>query len=244
MMMKRGFFAIFLSTLLIAGGLARSGQAHFVMPADIDATEMLPAPPADESAENKAEIQQLRQIESQRTPADVARAQADAAEKDIFIFKTVLGDGFNAKALPLTAALSAHVEEDELADIEPVKQVFNRTRPYQFDKTLHPVCPATAKKDSYPSGHAMSGYLEALTLASMLPEEKDAIFARADDYAHNRLVCGVHHASDIEASKKIAYALFALMADNAGFKAERNAAEAELRKALSAKVSSDASNGR
>jgi acid phosphatase (class A) len=78
----------------------------------------------------------------------------------------------------------------------------------------------------------MSGYLEALVLVSILPEKKDAIFARADDYAHNRLVCGVHHASDLEAGKEIAYALFAVMADEAKFRAERAAAEAELRKAL------------
>jgi acid phosphatase (class A) len=232
MMMKRVCLAIFLSALLTAAGLAREGQAYFVAPAEIDAADMLPAPPPDDSAENKAEIQQLHRIQDRRTPADVARAQADAAERDIFIFKTVLGDGFNAKALPLTAALSAHVQEDESADIEPVKYVFARLRPYNFDKSLHPVCPATVKNESYPSGHAMSGYLEALTLASMLPEEKDAIFARANDYTHNRLVCGVHHASDLEVSKEIAYALFAVMADNARFKAERDAAEVELRKAL------------
>jgi acid phosphatase (class A) len=230
MIMNRAFFAI--SALLLAAGVAQAGQTYFVPPAQIDAAELLPAPPADDSAENKAEIQQLHQIESERTPADVARAQADAAERDIFIFKSVLGDGFNATALPLTAALSAHVEEDEGADAEPVKKIFHRVRPYHFDKSLHPVCPATVKDDAYPSGHTMSGYLEALVLVSILPEKKDAIFARADDYAHSRLVCGVHHASDLEAGKEIAYALFAVMADEAKFRAERAAAEAELRKAL------------
>ncbi len=230
--MKHALLAIFLFALLSAAGFAGTPQAYFVASAEIDAADMLPAPPADDSATNKAEIRQLHQIEDRRTPAAVAHAQADAAERDIFIFKPVLGDGFNAKALPLTAALSAHVEEDELADIEPVKRVFGRLRPYQFDKSLHPVCRATMKNDSYPSGHAMSGYLEALVLASMLPEKKDAIFARADDFAHSRLVCGVHHATDLEASKELAYALFGVMADSARFKVERSAAERELREAL------------
>jgi acid phosphatase (class A) len=231
-MIKHAFLAIFLSALLTAVGFARAGQAYFVAPAEIDAADMLPAPPADDSAENKAEIRQLHQIEDRRTPADVAHAQADAAERDIFIFRTVLGDTFNAKALPLTAVLSAQVEQDGSAEIKPLKQIFHRLRPYQFDKTLHPVCPATFANDSYPSGHTVTGYLEALVLASMLPERKDAIFARAGDYAHNRLVCGVHHASDIEAGKDTAYALFAVMADNARFEAERSAAEAEVRKTL------------
>jgi acid phosphatase (class A) len=230
--MNRAILALALSVLLVGASLARPHQAYFVQAAAIDAVDMLPEPPPDDSAQNKAEIEQLHRIESLRTPADVARARADAAEKDIFIFRTVLGDRFNAKALPLTAALSTHVQEDESADVEPVKFVFARVRPYNFDKSLHPVCPTTLENESYPSGHAMSGYLEALVLASMLPEEKDAIFARAGDYAHNRLVCGVHHASDIEASKEIAYALFAVMADNTRFEAERSAAEAEVRKAL------------
>lgn len=230
--MKRVCLAICLSALLTAASFARAGQAYFVAPAEIDAADMLPAPPADDSAENKAEIRQLHQIQDRRTPADVAHARADAAERDIFIFKNVLGDRFNAKALPLTAALSAHVEQDGSAEIKPLKHIFHRLRPYQFDKTLHPVCRATMKEDSYPSGHTATGYLEALVLASMLPEKKDAIFARAADYAHDRLVCGVHHASDLEAGKEIAYALFAVMADNARFEAERRAAEAEVRKTL------------
>lgn len=230
--MKYALLAIFLSALLTAAGFARAGQPYFVAPAEIDAGDMLPAPPADDSAQNKAEIRQLHQVQERRTPADVARAQADAAERDIFIFKTVLGDRFNAKALPLTATLSTQVGQDGSTEVGSLKRIFHRLRPYQFDKTLHPVCPATFTNDSYPSGHAVTGYLDALVLASMLPERKDAIFARAADYAHSRLVCGVHHASDLEASKDLAYALFAVMADNARFKAERSAAETELRKAL------------
>jgi acid phosphatase (class A) len=204
----------------------------FVAPNEIDAADMLPPPPADASAVNKAEIAELRAIEKTRTPGDIARAKSDKAERDIFIFKTVLGSGFNAKALPLTAQLSRDVEADEKADIEPVKNVFPRIRPYNFDRGLHPVCRVKAKNDSYPSGHAMTGYLMALVLSSMLPEDRGAIFARADDYAHNRLVCGVHHASDLAAGKELAYALFAVMADQPRFKAERAVAETELRKSL------------
>jgi acid phosphatase (class A) len=218
---------------LIAGfALASQLAPAFVTPGEIDATDMLPPPPADDSAINKVEIAELHRVQDTRTAADIAQAQADADERDIFIFSTVIGKDFNAKALPLTAALSSHVEADQQADIEPVKEVFPRLRPYIFDKSLHPVCKATLKKDSYPSGHTMTGYLMALTLASMLPERRDVIFARADDYAHNRLVCGVHHPSDLESGKEIAYALFAVMADHPRFKAERAAATAEVRRAL------------
>lgn len=220
------------SLLVVGPAAAKSSAPAYVPMADFDGVDMLPKPPAANSEVTKAEITILHQIQDARTPAEVKQAQADEAERDIFIFRTVLGDGFNAQALPLTALLSAHVEEDQQADAEPIKDHFIRLRPYNFDKTLHPVCVTKTKPNSYPSGHSMTGYLMALTLASMLPEKRDAIFARANDYLHNRLVCGVHHLSDLEAGKEIAYALFGLMEDNPKFKAERAAAEAEIRKAL------------
>lgn len=233
-MHKIVFFA---SSLLIAGAMGQAvakdrPSGYFIQPSDIDVADMLAPPPADESAINKAEIAELHRIEASRTPDEVAQAKADADERDIFIFKTVLGAGFNAQALPVTAELSSHVEADQMADTEPVKDVFPRLRPYVLDKSLHPVCKAKTKPDSYPSGHTMTGYLMALTLASILPEKRAAIFVRADQYAHDRLVCGVHHASDLAAGKEMAYALFGLMQDNPKFKAERAAAEVEIRQVL------------
>lgn len=231
-MKKCLIFPIALLALAMTAGLAQACEPCFVAPTEFDGADMLPAPPASDSQAGKADLAELHRIEALRTESDIAHAQADEAERDIFVFKSVLGEGFNAPALPLTAALSADVEEDETADAEPIKRPFHRVRPYNFDKSLHPVCHTTDKDNSYPSGHAMTGYLQALVLASMLPEKKDAIFARAADYAHNRLVCGVHYPSDVEAGKTIAYALFAVMADEPHFKTERAAAEVELRKAL------------
>jgi len=76
------------------------------------------------------------------------------------------------------------------------------------------VCMAKTRDASYPSGHATIGYLKALALIEMVPEKREDIFARAEDYAHNRMVCGVHYRSDVEASKLVAYAVHALMTTN------------------------------
>jgi len=56
--------------------------------------------------------------------------------------------------------------------------------------------------------------LQALTLIDILPEQRDAVLARADDYANNRLVCGVHYPTDLAASKVLAYTIHALMTAN------------------------------
>jgi len=196
---------------------------------------IVPPPPAEGSAITKAEFAELHRIQDTRTPEQVKAAQADDAEEDIFIYKTVLGAGFNAAALPLTAAFSAHVHGDEPVATNPLKDMYQRPRPYQVDSTLHPVCKVTTQHNSYPSGHTLSGYLLAFTLVQMVPEKRAEILERADVYAHNRLVCGVHTASDLEASRRIAYAVFGSMMQEPRFQQDLAAARAETRHALGLK---------
>jgi len=193
---------------------------------------IVPPPPAQDSATVKVELAELHGIEQGRTAEQVARAQADEKDETIFAFRTVLGDQFTAENLPLTAALSSHVHGEEPAAGDPLKAAFQRPRPYQLDPTLHPVCAMTDKPNSNPSGHALSGYLLALTLAQMVPEKSQEILARADDYAHNRLVCGVHYPSDLAASRQIAYAVFGYMMATPRFQIDLAAARAETRKRL------------
>jgi len=206
----------------------------FVTPEQMPVASFLPTPPANDSAATRAELAELHHLQDTRTPAEVAHAQADDAEEDIFIFRDVLGDKFDKENLPLTALLGEHVHGNEGVVVNPAKNFFRRPRPYQFDTTLKPVCKTTANTQdySYPSGHSTTGYLEALTLALMVPEKRDAILARADDYAHSRLVCGVHFPADPRASRMVAYATIGLMMANPEYQTELEAAKTETRKAL------------
>ena len=174
----------------------------------------------------------MHRIEARRTEAEVARAKFDDENENIFLFRDVLGDKFTKENLPVTAAFAARVRGDEGVNTDVAKAGFHRVRPYNFDKTLHPVCKTKAKDDSYPSGHATSGYLLALTLIDMVPEKRDAILARAEDYGHNRLVCGVHYPTDVPASKLLAYTIHAIMEVSPEYQKELAAAKAELRQAL------------
>jgi acid phosphatase (class A) len=76
----------------------------------------------------------------------------------------------------------------------------------------------------------------ALTLVDMVPEKRDLILARADDYANNRLICGVHYRSDIEASKLVAYTLHAVMANKPQYQQELAVARAEVQRTQAATV--------
>jgi acid phosphatase (class A) len=209
----------------------------FVSPAQLDVASVLPNPPAADSARAKAELAELRHLRDTRQAAEIAHAKADDTQEDIFVFQSVLGEKFNAAALPLTALLSTHVHNDEGVIVGPAKEFFHRTRPFFIDTALQPVCKVNDNRQdyAYPSGHATTGYLEALVLTLMVPEQRDAILARADDYAHSRVVCGVHYRSDVDASKTVAYAMIGLMANHPQFRAELEAARAETRRALGLK---------
>jgi acid phosphatase (class A) len=214
---------------------ARSPAAHsayFIDPRVIDLSLILQQPPAPDSDVAMAELAALHRIESARTPAEIAAAQADDGEEDIFTYRDVMGPGFTAQALPVTAALSEHVHGDEPVASAPLKILYQRPRPYQTDATLHPVCSLTKAHNSYPSGHTISGYLLAFTLVQMVPEKRRQILDRADQYAHNRLVCGLHYQSDIDASRDVAYAVFGYMLASPRFQKELAAARDETRRHL------------
>jgi acid phosphatase (class A) len=213
---------------VVVGAAVQKAQPYELSPPVADLVHIIPPPPRGGSAAEKAELAELHRVESTRTDAQVQAAKDDEENESLFLYSTVLGLGFDPKALPVTAALGARVKAEQSAAGSALKLEFARVRPYAADKSLHPVCALTDKPNSYPSGHALTGYLEGLTLAELLPARRDAILARADEYAHNRMVCGVHYPSDIEASRRVAYAVFGEMLAAPEFQHDLAAAREEL----------------
>ena len=209
-----------------------SKTPYFLESPVADFSAILPQPPAIGSEAAAADLSALHKIEQDRTKAEAALVHADEKEDGIFLFRTVLGEKFSAENDPLTAALSEHILNDESLVASSLKGLFQRPRPYQTDTTLHPVCNTTDKPNSYPSGHSLTGYLEALVLVQMVPEKQHEILARADEFAYHRLVCGVHYPTDIAAGRSLAYAVFGNILASPRFQAELAAARAETRKQM------------
>jgi acid phosphatase (class A) len=224
---------------VIAAASVHAQDPIFVTADQTRGVQIMMAPPAADSATTQQELSILHGIQLQRTKEQITHAQADEADQTIFAYKDVLGDKFDAAALPATALLAKHLKNDESVTTDPVKKTFQRVRPYNLDKTLSPVCVVKSIDDSYPSGHSTAGYTNALVLIEMVPEKRDAILARADDYAHNRMVCGVHYPSDIQAGKLLAYTLHASLDANPQFQKELAAAKVELRQALNLPIATN-----
>ncbi len=191
---------------------------------------LLPPPPTIDSATEQRELQRLHKLQNS-SESTQATALADSREVSIFVYRTVLGDRFSASALPLTAALSTQVRGDSNYWNGKLKNVYQRPRPYRDDSTLTPHC-GTDEAYSYPSGHYMAGYLEATMLSEIIPEKREAIFLRADDYARNRWVCGAHYPSDTIMAHQISATLFGIMLANPAFQEKLAAARTETRRHL------------
>jgi len=174
----------------------------------------------------------MLELQAERTPGAAQRARQDA-ELSIFRFADALGSpqAFSPANLPLTVMLFGDVTRDEAAVMSAAKDRFERPRPFKVEHRLAPVVPLPSSA-SYPSGHSTWAYAAALVLADMLPERRAQILARADDYAHNRILGGVHYPSDVQAGRLAGTALAAMLFACAPFAAEESSARKELRAAL------------
>jgi acid phosphatase (class A) len=215
------------AALFAAPALAK--DPAFVPPSVFDARTVLHAPPANDSAETKAELAELHRIQDARTQAQFDKAKADGENETVFLFQPVFGAGFTAEKLPLTTAFFAKVGNDEGIHASVAKNEWKRPRPFAVDSTIQPCGPG--KSPAYPSGHATRGYLLGVVLGAAIPEKRDAILERSADYGQSRMICGVHYRSDVEAGKLVGMALASVMLALPQVQQELAAVRAELQAA-------------
>ncbi len=232
--MRKSLVALLLFTLGSTFVVQAADEAKpFITSQELDLTKYLPAPPADDSAQTKAELKELLEIQATRTPEQEKAAIADA-EENVWRFADVMGPDFDAAKLPKTAALFDRIVATEDVVDDHAKKAFNRPRPYMLDEQIHPLL-KKSKSGSWPSGHSTIGYLMATVLGEMVPEKRNALFTRAAGYAENRLVAGFHYRSDTVMSRTGAALIAQKMEEQPDFNTEFDAAKAELRAQLGLK---------
>jgi acid phosphatase (class A) len=179
-------------------------------------------------------VAEIYAIHRSATPQEIERANWDNKHESLFAIAMVLKDNLNADSMPNLARLWADMDNDEGIFVSAAKKYWQEVRPYDLDANIKSICGSKpgGPKNSYPSGHGTTGYLSALVLSMMVPEKSSILHARADEYGHNRVVCGDHYSVDIPASKEAAEIIIGNMLGNPKFQQEFTVAKAELRKAL------------
>jgi acid phosphatase (class A) len=111
------------------------------------------------------------------------------------------------------------------------KNKYQRKRPFMKNKepTCTPDEEAHLMKDgSYPSGHTAIGWAWALILCEIAPDRADAILARGRAFGESRNICNVHWHSDVVEGRFMGAAAVARLQADLAFRAEIEAAKAEL----------------
>ena len=215
--------------LLVVAGVAAADSSR-LLPDGFAVERYLASPPPPGSVAANHDLQALLALQRGRTAADVADARADQ-EVSVFRFADVMGPSFTAARLPRTAALAQRACRESSRYTAAAKRYWNRPRPFVASAEVEPVLRKSAD-GSYPSGHATCGYLWAILLSEMLPEQRAAIFERGLRYGRNRAVGGVHYPSDVEAGRIAAAAIATAMFSSESFRRDFEAARAETRATL------------
>ena len=104
------------------------------------------------------------------------------------------------------------IEHESVKYIMTLKYEYNRPRPYQiaefYDIDLNGTELDSMKTPSYPSGHAIQGYLIADIMSKHDPSNTEVYQKLGEDIAQSRIIAKAHYPSDKEYGKKVANVLF------------------------------------
>lgn len=243
--MKRGVLAAGAVLILVTGAAAQQpapqpGMAPAPRPtgylgdAAPDTYAVVPPAPTPGDARDRADREIYKQTRRYERDPRWAMAQNDANSAGIVKdLACALGVELTPANAPRTLALIGRVGPDASRATNRPKDIYKRPRPYLRDKGN--ICVAKdeslARSPDYPSGHNTWSWAVGLIFAELAPDRAAPILARARAFGENRLVCGVHSLSAVEAGRDNGAILVAALHGNAQFRADLDTARAEVAQA-------------
>lgn len=212
---------------LLGGGYLPRGGAP-------DSLLLNPPPPAPDSAAEARDREAMREAVALRGSARWKQAAIDA---DLFTrdatatFSCAAGFVISAQTTPKVHALLRRMGADLGLSTYPTKRRYQRARPFMVNN--EPTCtpqdePMLRKDGSYPSGHSAIGWGWGLVLAGLVPDRSAQLVQRGRAFGDSRRVCNVHWLSDVEEGRVAATAVVSRLQAEPAFRADFDAARAEL----------------
>jgi acid phosphatase (class A) len=203
-----------ISAPLLAAGEVVSGPPGAGMASPPSAAEGLsldPAPllgatglpPAPNSEPLRHDLAILRWLQANRTPQLVVGTWMTLG-RDPDVFSSALGVDMSKTTPRIEASLRQFLAVvDRAAD--QIKRQVRRPRPYVTHDDLKPCLPPESGF-SFPSGHSSWYTAASLLLADLIPERRARLEEMGRHGAANRVMCGMHYPSDVEAGQGFARA--------------------------------------
>src|ERR1019366_638562 len=136
-MIMRNSALSFLVLLMLGASPALSlSDKPYLMESDPDFTNLLPAPPADGSARDQADMQALLALQKTLTPQRLERIQADTKQSVYQVAGEALGTTFTQDRFPLAGAFFDKINKDSVVGVRAIKQKYKRLRPFQANKEV------------------------------------------------------------------------------------------------------------
>ena len=211
--------AVFL--LLVAGFCHAKEAPAWPMPPVSYFVERIPPPPKEGDAADLSDLEYVLAVQSTATPEQIAHAKKTAKLDPFEIFSEVLGPGFTEEKYPLTGQLLQDVKKTGESVKEGLKAHYARKRPVDAHEKDGVLCYVPRDTSfSYPSGHALRGWLAALVLAQLDPSKKHQLLNCGAMVGWDRVVAGVHYQTDAIASRAVGRLIFNQLMADPSFKAE------------------------
>ena len=161
-------------------------------------------PPENSSQTTLDEVKYLQSLK-------IDKAYVEKYDKVKKVFK----ETFEELELPFIKEELKSLLEESGKFITELKYKYNRPRPKQvaefYGMDFNDVDLNSMKTPSYPSGHAVQGYLAGKYYADKYPEHKETFKQLGEDIAHSRIIAKAHYPSDKVFGKIVAEHLFTLL---------------------------------
>ncbi len=232
-MRKLAFAPMLLLCLAATPALALSDKPYLTA-TDVDFANLLPAPPKEDTPAGKRDIQAIIDLQKDMTPQLDAAIHHDLDQSVYTVAGPVLGPKFTKENFPMAGEFFAKVTKDAGVGVGPMKQKYKKVRPFQYSKDIHTPddIAKAAGGPTYPSGHSTTAGEVALLLGMMVPEKRDALYERSDEYAIHRITSGAAYPSDRMGGYITASLAINQMMKNPDFRADFEAVKVEVRKGL------------
>jgi acid phosphatase (class A) len=226
---RRSFLVLSLMAFVAAPLCAADATPKYLGPNAPDPITLLAPPPVAGSAEDLADLETVVRVYNARTPVELARAK-DEVKDSIFMFAPAMGPWFVPGKFPKTEAFFKEIVIEIKAVTSTGKKHWQRIRPYQIDPVRLPDSVEHEDRTdySYPSGHSTRGTAEALLLAEIFPDKREALLAKGRDTGWLRVLGGVHYPTDIYAGRVLGQALARAFLANPACQQDLAAVKAEL----------------
>ena len=213
----------------------------YLSPAETpDALLIVGGPPAEDSPQAAAErawFLETRAMEGSPRWKQAARDAELFGDVGHASFACAIGKAITVKDTPTLSRMMDRLVMDASRSVGILKTTFNRPRPMVGHDDA-PLCVAREEwmktNSSYASSNAAAGWAWALVLAELYPEKASAVLVRGREYGENRVICGLHYASDITAGQTMASAMVARLHADPEFIDDLEVARVELARAPAA----------